>query len=279
MKKLIIILITFTAFLSNAQIKLKNIGHKNSDFEDVVITLENGNIVTGMIKNFHNETIKPDLFDAFSTLETQADLGLKKYQFKKDKNSPLQPLSLDSVKTVVVMKDRQEIIRWDKLKVKKVMGDLSLKEAKREIFMPLYREGKINMYVLAVESSHINPQTKAIETSFDVLCYLKNANDEYSIAPIDSGNTAKMMINMFSLKDMIITGFKEVGKDCPEFVEKLNEPIDKAQKKEARRESMENLKIIEKEFREQGLKGDDLALAMSLQPYFMIIKQYENSCQ
>lgn len=278
MKKLIIILITFTAFLSNAQIKLKNIGHKNSDFEDVVITLENGNIVTGMIKNFHNETIKPDLFDAFSTLETQADLGLKKYQFKKDKNSPLQPLSLDSVKTVVVMKDRQEIIRWDKLKVKKVMGDLSLKEAKREIFMPLYREGKINMYVIAFVSENFDHQSNNSDKAY-FLCYLKNANDEFAIAPIDRGNTAKMMINMFSLKEMIITGFKEVGKDCPEFVEKLNEPVDKAQKKETRKENMENLKKIENEIEEIGLKGYELALAKSLQPYFMFINQYENSCQ
>lgn len=216
--------------------------------------------------------------DPNETFEKMLQLDKVKFKFKKDENSPLVPISLDSVKSIAVLEDNKEVTRWDKIKIKKINSKLEAYETSSSIFLPLVYEGSINLYAFFMDeitTGDIGANGRFVR----VLAYIKKPTDEFGIAPLDLGNDLRVLLNIDKIGEMFIAAYADVGNDCPKFIELLTEKKDKNTIKEQMKNPKKEFNESVKYFTEMGYRKDVAQAYAHLNNYLKIIKEYENRCQ
>ena len=268
----IVVLVTLSIVKSYSQIYIFD---RNTVYSDAVLTSHTNKISTGQIQDFNviDVYIESDITDLLGFERSFFAFENFKYKFRKNANSPLEKISLDTIQSVAIYNKGNTITRWDKLKIKKINSKLELVDTDLELFIPLFYEGKINLYVYGLKVERLFDRTK-----YDKVIYIKNPNDDFAIPPIDFGNQISLLVNLNRLGDIFLKSFREVGKDCPEFIEYLNTFSPEVLKERLKNSKKENKEKI-KAYTDKGHDKRDAELYVLLDTYLQFIKEYENRCQ
>ncbi len=280
MKKIILIL-SILAICQSIQAQDIVFFTSKKNFISSEIVLNNGNTITGFIKDFrlpHTIEVHGFTYD-FSPIESKINLDRTTFKFKKEMNGSVENLNLLDIKSIKLMEE--DTIKYEKLKLKTINSSLKVVNLEREVMIPLISENKINLYGLMVNQCSINCRPMF------VIAYIKKPNDEFAFIPIDFNR-----INMFNLgkvDDKFLKAFEEVGKDCPEFMEYIQKSKilidDKVATKDMKsdyyrfeNEKKEKLNQI-KNRGERKKMSKKLDVERFLRPYFHLIEEYSIRCK
>src|SRR5690606_15506713 len=172
------------------------------------ITFDDNTVVSGFVKDFRlPRTIEIAGYD-LGTIESQLNLDRSKFKFKTTNDGSAKDITLSNIKFITLIEEDGDT-KYEKLRLKTINSKSEVVDLKREIMVPLLREGNINLYGLQVYECSVNC------TMFWVLAYVKHRDSEYAFIPIDYNNLN--LFNTGKLQEKIFRSFEEVGKDCEDF--------------------------------------------------------------
>lgn len=265
MKKRFFVFVGFLFWVQNIQSQNVQFYLGKPDFDNATVLLINGQTLIGEVQDFNSpnsvEFNNNNPFDITTSpteeLEQNLNLDRKKIKFRKNKNDSFRLIPSDSIDIIQFFdEDLNKNFEYKRLKItKSVNGEI--KETNRTIFLPIFKKDSINLY-----GYHLYSNGKYATTIF----YLNNPKDNIAICPYDL-----RFVELFTAKkkliERIISSYKFVSGDCPNFHKWLDEKFygetEEAVKKEYKqyysttrkeiKEGKKNLKTKEekKEFEEQ----------------------------
>lgn len=278
MKKIILLLILICQ-KSNAQDVVFTISKK--EYIPTEIVLNDGKIISGFIKDFTlPKTIEfRGLGYDFKSIESKLNLDRTKFKFKKEINGSVEDLDLIDIKSITLKEE--DTTKYEKLKLKTINSNSEVIDLKREVMIPVIKEGKINLYGLRAYQC-----AGPCEMMF-VIAYVKKPNDEFAYIPIDFNRMN--LFNLGKIDDKLFKAFEEIGKDCPEFQNYLknNKALfeDENYRKEVKNEykqfqkdKKEKIKQL-KRAREKRRMEDNMNTEYFLKIYYNLINEYSSRCK
>ena len=213
----------------------------------VIIEKSDHSIMTGYVKEFGigNRFQVHGAWDDFRSMESQLHMDQKEFEFKKTPESDAQKILIDDLESITIVNDDQTPFRFDKVKLKTINSDMQIVDLNRKVLIPLSREGKINLYSIQVEICSPNC------IPGPVIAYIKKPGDEFAYIPIDINRLN--IFNIGSLEGKMLESFRQVSKNCPEFLKYLDDWERKSGDKEFRKSVKARWKAVDKE-KEEALK-------------------------
>lgn len=209
----------------------------NARFEKATILFNDGHTETGLIRSFLEQRI---LTSGYSTnLEHELNLDDKIVKFKVSENAEVRDLSIDDIKQVTLLYDNNYTAVYRVLTLKDVDDKGNLKEKFRKVFLPLLKEGKINIYGLRYHGKDGGVPFQ------DEVFYYQNAKDNYAINYYNIG-----LFSLFSMKERILNPFRQLFSDCPSALAEIDTMEKKflSSTKEDMKATREEQKKLTKEF-------------------------------
>lgn len=277
MKSLCTFLFVLFFFTVNAQ----TIYFNNNEFLPALIELNSGEKMEGFVKDFKQPRgfmVSP--MGSFGKLEDNLTVKNNKISFKKEEKGSVEKVDVSTIKRIEFKGEMDNEV-FEHLKIKsikkgKIMDDY------RDVFVPLIREGKLNLYGTFISVSQ-GGQSQVVM----VMTYIKKPGDEFGYAPVDFEN-----LTLFSGQEAAQEGFSRaietVGRDCPAFVEKMKLEMEKMNSKEERKKMLADYATTQKEIAEASKKGktkeDREAIANEYQMNYMLkgylemMHTYDTTC-
>lgn len=281
MKKYLICFSLLFLSLVGAQDASKN---KKDQYVSVEITKKDGQIMNVLL--YKMKVLKISTFKEI--LGGQSYYPRTKLEYKTSETSPVEKIDGKEIAGLKFLdKDNDEILRYEKLRVKEFDKNGVLKDTKKEIFLPQVYDGKIGIYgdpiIDCVNLSRMRNSPLDCEYTYSVF-YLKNNQENFAVMPLD--------INLFDINksfDNFVNAFKVAGKECPEFSKYLEffrkKMEDKSFQKEMRKDLIEYRKDLKKQARENHLNVVETLNFITRKMFFYeanlyigIVKEYEKSC-
>lgn len=269
----------FFATTLSAQMVI-NFGKK--PYYEAELILETGEVKKGYVKDF----LMPDFiefkgmgfqeFDFLGNKVVNEKFGADKitFKFKPDMDAAVEKIEGTDVSQITLIdKETFQYRIYKKLDVKKVNKKLSIVDGKDDLFLPLIKEGYLNSY--GVVNVLVEGKKKYFQNIFLVM---ENPNLDFSINPIQFKMSD--LFNITKLYEKCEVGMVELVKDCPEAVDIVREKMaiykDKKKRKAAKKESIKELKVHQKQMKEKlkevpRKERDDLEIKLWKEYY---LKQY-----
>jgi hypothetical protein len=185
----------------------------NANFEKASILFNDGHTESGFIKSFLEYKII-DL-SLSNSLEHDLNLDDKTIKFKTSEEGEVKSISIDEINELTLLYENGGGTTFKVLFLKDISNSGEIKDSGRKVFLPYVKKGKINIF--GVKFKQIG---KAISGPFKtdgMRFYYQNEKENYAINYQDIG-----MLSLMNLKSRIINPFKDLFKDCPSLMAKLN---------------------------------------------------------
>lgn len=190
----------------------------------------------------------PDLleFNTFSFAEfdfmgqgaVHDQLGAAKntFKFKPTTDGKVEKIDGDLVSSITIIdKETFDYRTFKKPDVKRVNRKNEIVDGKDDLFLPLVRKGKYNLYGIPITMREGNQ--KYFSGLFMVF---ENPRENFAINPLEF--SMKDMLNMSKMYERYETGMTELLKDCPEALAEMKKQVavlkDKKSRKEANKEAV-----------------------------------------
>jgi hypothetical protein len=277
-KRLLIVILAL--FIPNFTIHSQIIINFNSKkYIPCEITFDDNTIASGFIKDFRlPRTIEIAGYD-LGSIESQLNLDRSKFKFKATNDGSAEDITLSNIKYITLIEEDGNI-KYEKLHLKTINSKSEVVDLKREIMVPLLREGDINLYGLQVYECSTSC------TMLWVLAYVKHRDSEYAFIPIDYNKLN--LFNTGKLQEKIFRSFEEVGKDCKDFANYMRELSQTKMTKDEKKEAKEEYNAFQKKIKTElkSVKGadnkrkleDDLYTEYFLSKYIKVIDEYDKRC-
>lgn len=146
-KKIIVAATLLFSFLAFSQLG-DGVYFGKKRYEKVEIILENGQSHIGYIRDFTNYRHSFNTFSEMQSLEKKLGLLTKKFYFRKNENAEDTEISIDDLKSIIVLnaENNGENVRWDKLKLKTINSSYKPVDLKKKAMIPLCSDGKLKVY-------------------------------------------------------------------------------------------------------------------------------------
>ena len=212
------------------------------------IYFTNGQSEKGYIASFLEDKFFD--FNLFGTFEQGLVYNDKTVKFKADENSDSKKVAIGDIDKIVIHYDGFDK-EYKALFIRNIDRKGFLQESKSRIFLPLLRSGKVNVYGFYHTETSSNPGGKFPSSStvtVTELFYYQNANENYAI---DYYNIE--IQDMFNIRDRLANPLKELFKDCPELVTKVDnlmyeKNLSKEEKKKLKAESKNTYKAMQRAY-------------------------------
>lgn len=224
MKRLFILILFFSSLLSNAR------------FRNATILFNDGHSETGFVKSFLEQRVITGGFS--SNLEHELNLDDKIIKFKISEDAETKDLSIDDIKQINIIFDNNYTMIFRVLYLKELDKKGNFKEKSRKVFLPLLKEGKINIYGLRYSTqtgSGSGPYTGEV-------FYYQNAKEDYAVNYFNMGFSA-----MFNVQERVLNPFRILFKDCPSALKEIDNfqnKWDNASKEERKAKKEEDKKLM-----------------------------------
>ena len=239
-----------------------------------------GKSETGVLDSFLEDKFFD--FNFFGTFEEGLIYNDKTVKFKRNEDSESKKVSIAAIDKIVIHYDGFDK-EYRALFIRNIDRKGFLQESKVKIFLPLLRSGKINVYGFYHTENSTNPGGKFPSgKTFTVseIFYYQNANENYAI---DYYNIE--IQDIFNLRDRMANPLKELFKDCPALVTKVDnymydKNLSKEEKKKLKAESKNMYKATQKEYNKlpKDQKRGDLLLfhQYNMKMFDELLLEYEN---
>ncbi len=252
----------------------------NAAYKSATVFMLDGTSEKGFIDSFLEDKFFD--FNFFGSFETGLIYNDYTILFKLDADSERKKINIDSIDKIIIHYDGFDK-EYKALFIRNLDRKGFLQENKSRIFLPLLRSGKVNIYGFYHTESSSNPGEKfpsGSTVTVREIFYYQNANENYAI---DYYNIE--IQDMFNLRDRFANPLKELFKDCPELVTKVDnnfyeKNLTKEEKKKLKAESKNMYKATQKEYNKlpKDQKRGDLLLfhQYNMKPFDDLLLEYEN---
>lgn len=277
MKKIIAFVFLSLGSFLHAQVQY----YANKSYVKSIIELNTGEKLEGLTKDFNQpEGFIVESMVNFGDLEDQLKVSGSQLSFKKDDNSPEQKIAIQSIKRIEFLGELDSNV-FEHIKVKTIKKGV-IQNHYRDLFVPLIREGKINVYGTFVAMKQGGENRVVL-----LLNYIKNPKDEFAYAPVDFESVSLFSFNN-SLQEGYITAIEEVGRDCPAFVTQTKSEIGNLFSNEAKKKAIEEYFTVQASIKEAVKKvktreekeriANEYQMNYLIRPYLELFKSYETLC-
>lgn len=195
------ILAIFICFIANAR------------FEKATILFTDGHTENGFIKSFLEEKVIN--FSISTSLEHDLNLYDKTIQFKTSEEGELKAIGIDDINEVILFHEDGNSTTFRVIILKEITARGEITDSGRKAFLPYVKKGKINIYGIKFTENGSTPSGHF--QSNGMRFYYHNEKENYAIN-YQNFNAVSMMY----IKQRMINPFKDLFKDCPALMEKLN---------------------------------------------------------
>lgn len=186
----------------------------NANFEKASILFNDGHSENGFVKSFlENKIIDLSLS---TSLEHDLNLDDKTITFKITEEGETRTISIDDINELTLFNKNGEFTIFKAIFLKDVSYQGEIKESGRKVFLPYVKKGKINIFGIKFTETG-STQTGPFHSK-GMRFYYQNANDNYAINYQDIG-----ALSLASLKKRILNPFRDLFRDCPSLMSKLDE--------------------------------------------------------
>lgn len=238
----------------------------NARFEKATLLFNDGHSENGFVKSFLEEKIID--FSLSFSLEHDLNLDDKTLQFKTSEEGTPKAISIDEIKEVTLLYDDGSSTTFRVILLKETTAKGEIIDSGRKVFLPYVKKGKINIYGIKFTETG-NTQGRYFQSN-GMRFYYHNEKENYAIN-YQNFNAVSMM----HLKQRAINPFKDLFKDCPTLMEKLNAASEgKLEFFKMDKESKEKLK----EFKKMDRKEREKLAVYHYYNFYSIekmIKEYE----
>jgi hypothetical protein len=218
-----------------------------TDFNNAIILLSNGEILTGEVQDFNSpnavelKNFNPFMMSMSITEEIERNLYLdrKKIKFRKNENDKFRLIPSNSIEAINFFdKKLNKKFEYKQLKIAKSI-DGKIKETNRSLFLPLVKKDSIDLY-----GYHFYSDGKYATT----ILYLNNPKDDWAISPYDLRLT-EIFAAKKKLTQRIISSYKFVSENCTNFHKWLDEKYYFETEKSLKNDYKKYYKTVKKEIR------------------------------
>lgn len=236
MKLKITLLLFFNTFFSNAA------------YKSATVYMLDGTSEKGYVDSFLEDKFFD--FNVFGSFEKGLIYNDKTVLFKLDADAERKKLKIDAIDKIVLHYDGFDK-EYKALFIRNIDRKGFLQDNNSRIFLPLLRSGKVNIYGFYHTETSSNPNGRfgsASTITVTELFYYQNANENFAI---DYYNME--LQDFFNIRERLSNPLKELFKDCPEMVTKVQniiyeENLTKEEKKRLRAEGKESMKAMQKTY-------------------------------
>lgn len=221
----------------------------NAKFVEAIVKFKDGHEEKGLIKSFLEE--KWFFKQTSKSLEKDLNLDDKFLIFKVDKDAEEKKIFIDEVNQVTLTYEDKTTQVFRVVFLKEVNKDGTISNEGRKVYLPLLKEGKINIYGLRYVEKESVPGSNGISTTRDERFYYQNSKENYAI---NYGNTDEFLSDIMLEKNFWEKVFKRMGNplkdlfnDCPEMISNIDVLMEKYKNRDKDFEAKE--KLLRKEFR------------------------------
>jgi len=224
MKKLFIVSLLMIVQFSFGQLYFnlaKNI------YYPCVIELEDGTEKTGFVLDFRDKsfiTMAPSEERIFKSREDFNDLTLKNYFFRPNENAKDEKIPIESIKRISLEKNNfisgepQQMV-YEKVMIAKPKNNLEFKYIKDPIMLPVsFSNAKMTVYSFN-EVLCVSDVKSCRNLSYNY--YFKVRDSDYAVKPVDLSGAS--LFAMGKIGPKIHSSFQFFGKDCPAYLQGLNQ--------------------------------------------------------
>lgn len=248
-----------------------------ADYREAEVTFTDGHkekgLIYGFIENKFIEIGNPMSF-GFDTLESRMNLLDNSFDFKINEGDKPRKLTQNEINDVEIIKRDGKNLHYRLMDLKTVNVKGEIVDLKKRAWLPVYSEDKVNLFAYSVYSEGRYMMTVA---------YLNHSKDNFAINPIDLNRLN--LFNIGKIDDKFINALKEVFKDCPEYVKKLEQNFNEKKmgySAESYDELKKQLKEVKKDknLTKQQKRDleDELQQKYYLDPYSNLIEEYNETC-
>ncbi len=241
------------------------------------IIMENGDIKTGFLQDFHTPRFVETDMGFLGGIEKKLKFETKEFKFKEEKTSAVEIIKIEDLKRIVILNtDGSEKLVYDKMKLKTINSQNEVVDVEKTVVLPLEQEGKINLYGISVSFFQNNKYVSSL-----YLPYVRKPDDEYGYILIDINRLN--FFNLGKIDDKLEKALYEVTKDCHAFSDTLHARI-KALEKEAKESRGEAIKMKNKVRKEIKDRGEENFAAMKIdhdyatKPFEILLDEYSAKC-
>jgi len=252
----------------------------NANYSSATIHYLNGQSEKGLINSFLEDKFFD--FNIFGTFETGLIYNDKSVKFKLDEESETKKIAIGDIDKIIIHYQGFDK-EYKALFIRNIDRKGFLQEAEVRIFLPLLRSGKINIYGFYHREVSSNPGAafgSSTTVTVTELFYYQNANENYAI---DYFNIE--IQDVFNIRDRLANPLKELFKDCPELVTKVDnymygKNLTKEEMKKMKAESKANYKVMQRAYKKIPInerRGDLLLFhEYNLKGFDDLFLEYEN---
>ncbi|ESU26119.1 hypothetical protein FLJC2902T_29340 [Flavobacterium limnosediminis JC2902] len=190
----------------------------NARFEKASILFNDGHSEGGFVKSFLETTIKISLFQSNSK-ERDLNLDDKTIKFKTSEEGETRTISIDDINEVTIFNESGSTTTFRAIFLKDVNSKGEITDSGCKVFLPYVKRGKINIYGIRyteTSTSNLGPKYGSVRSE-EIRFYYQNENENYAI-----NNNREDLTIIFNIKNRMINPLKDLFKDCPTIMEKLN---------------------------------------------------------
>jgi hypothetical protein len=221
----------------------------NAKFIDGIVKFNDGHEEKGLIKSFLEERW---FFKQYSkSLEKDLNLDDKFLIFKSSKDAEEKKIFIDDVDQVSLINDDKTLEIFKVIFLKEVNKDGTIASESKKVYLPLLKEGKINIYGFKYLEKDWSAGSYGVSVTRSERFYYQNAKENYAI---NYGNTDEFLSDILLEKDFWKKVYRRMGdplkdlfKDCPEMNSKIDIMMEKYISRDKDFEEKE--KLLRKEFR------------------------------
>ncbi len=211
----------------------------NARFQKAEVLFNDGHSEIGFVRSFLEQRVMTAGFS--NNLEHELNLDDKIIKFKITEDAETKDLSIDDIKQITIFYENNYTAIYRALFLKELDKKGNFKEKSRRVFLPLLKEGKINIYGLRYSTQ---TGSGAGPYSAEVF-YYQNAKENYAVNYFNMGFSA-----LFNIQERTLNPFRSLFKDCQTALTKIDNLQNKwnnATKDERKAKKEENKKLM-KEF-------------------------------
>lgn len=179
------------------------------------ITLNDGTKKTGLVEMILKD--KTYDFDGFSSWMKVLGLDQKALKFKTNEDARAEDVSIDLIREAV-LEENGRMVTYRTIFLKTLNAHGALKDKKKKIFLPLIREGKVNIYGFSYRysSTDNSGMHSRIEVVDETLYFFQKPGDDFAFDYYDVGLT-----DLLYLRERLAKPLQYLFSDCPELVAEI----------------------------------------------------------
>ena len=209
-------------------------------FVKASILFNDGHIENGLVDSFlENKFID---FRLFKTMEQELNLDDKKIKFKIDENSEAKSISINDVDEMTLTYKNDYIEQYKVLNMKTISPNGEIVDKHTKLWFRLVKKGKINIYGYRYMAIDNTPISRSASIEYEI--YYQNENDDYVVNPYENLD----FFNFGGVKRITLTFLRNLFKDCPEFVAKMDAQFEETPSNDAMKEYRSKRKEKEQKF-------------------------------